>query len=85
MLTVFGAVAQLERDYSKERQAEGITSAKKEGKYKGRKPIEQPKQWDKYYKMYKDGAIKAKDMMNILKLKKTTFFKLIKQYEAKAQ
>lgn len=44
MLTVFGAVAQLERDYIKERQAEGIAAAKKEeGKYKGRKPIEYPK------------------------------------------
>lgn len=81
MLTIFGAVAQLERDYSAERRDEGIAIAKDQGKYKGRKPIEQPKQWDKYYKMYKDGSIKAKDMMKILELKKTTFFKLLKQYE----
>lgn len=85
MLTIFGAVAQLERDYLKERQAEGIEVAKAEGKYKGRKPIEYPKQWDKYYKMYKDGAIKAVDMMRILKLKKTTFYKLINQYEEKME
>lgn len=81
MLTIFGAVAQLERDYIKERQAEGIAIAKEEGKYKGRKPVEYPKQWDKYYKMYKEGTIKAVDMMKILELKKTTFYKLIKQYE----
>jgi DNA invertase Pin-like site-specific DNA recombinase len=79
MLTVFGAVAQLERDYIKERQAEGIEVAKEAGAYKGRKPIEYPKQWDKYYKMYKSGTIKAVDMMKILGLKKTTFFKLLKQ------
>ena len=83
MLTVFGAVAQLERDYIKERQMEGIEIAVAEGKFKGRKPIEYPKQWDKYYKMMKEGNIKAVDVMKILELKKTTFYKLIKQYENK--
>jgi len=81
MLTVFGAVAQLERDYIKERQAEGIAIAKEEGKYKGRKPIDYPRQWDKYYNMMKEGNIKAVDAMKILELKKTTFFKLVKKYE----
>lgn len=81
MLTIFGAVAQLERDYIKDRQAEGIAVAKEEGKYKGRKAIEYPKNWEKYYHMYKEGTIKAVDMMKILELKKTTFYKLIKQHE----
>lgn len=81
MLTIFGAVAQLERDYIKDRQMEGIAIAVQEGKYKGRKAIEYPKQWDKYYKMYKENTIKAVDMMKILELKKTTFYKLINQYE----
>ena len=40
MLTVFGAVAELEREYILQRQQEGIAIAKKQGKYKGRKPIE---------------------------------------------
>lgn len=83
MLTIFGAVAQLERDYIKDRQMEGIAIAKEEGKFKGRKPIEYPKQWDKYYNMYKQGTIKGVDMMKILELKKTTFYKLLKQYEDK--
>lgn len=83
MLTVFGAVAQLERDYIKERQMEGIEIAKKEGKFKGRKTIDYPKQWDKYYKMMKEGTIKGVDVMRILELKKTTFYKLVKQYENK--
>ncbi|MBI6875609.1 recombinase family protein [Clostridium aciditolerans] len=81
MLTIFGAVAQLERDYIKERQAEGIAVAKEEGKYKGRKTIEYPRQWDKYYKMWKSNSIKAVDAMKILNLKKTTFYKLVKQFE----
>lgn len=81
MLTIFGAVAQLEREYTKERQAEGIREAVKEGKYKGRKPIDYPKNWEKYYKQWKENVINATDMMKILDLKRTTFYKLVKQYE----
>lgn len=83
MLTIFGAVAQLERDYIKDRQMEGIAIAVEQGKYKGRKAIEFPKQWDKYYKMWNDGNIKAVDVMKILGLKKTTFYKLVNQLEGK--
>ena len=39
MLTVFGAVAELEREYILQRQREGIEIAKAQGKYTGRKPI----------------------------------------------
>jgi DNA invertase Pin-like site-specific DNA recombinase len=38
MLTVFGGVAQFEREMMLERQREGIAKAKAEGKYKGRAP-----------------------------------------------
>jgi len=81
MLTIFGAVAQLERDYLKDRQMEGIAIAVAAGKYKGRKPIEYPKLWERYYKMMQDGDISGVDVMKILDLKKTTFYKLINQYE----
>jgi len=84
MLTMFGAVAQLERDYIKDRQAEGIAIAKKEDKYKGRKPIDYPKEFDKYYKMWKSGDLTAKDTIKVLDLKKTTFYKLINQFEGVA-
>ena len=42
MLTIFGAVAELEREYILQRQREGIDIAKANGVYKGRKPIEPP-------------------------------------------
>ena len=38
ILTVFAAVAELEREYILQRQREGIAIAKKQGKYTGRKP-----------------------------------------------
>lgn len=39
MLHMLAAISEFERDLMKERQKEGIQKAKKEGKYKGRKPI----------------------------------------------
>lgn len=42
MLTIFGAVAELEREYILQRQREGIAIAKAQGAYKGRKPIQRP-------------------------------------------
>jgi len=81
MLTMFGAVAQLEREYIKDRQSEGIAIAMADGKYKGRKTIEYPKLWDKYYNMMHKGSISGVDVMKILELKKTTFYKLVKEYE----
>jgi len=83
MLTIFGAVAQLERDYTHDRQAEGIAVAVEQGKFKGRKAIDYPKQWRKYYKMMKANAMTGVEVMKLLDLKKTTFYKLIQQYESK--
>ena len=41
-LQIIGAVAQFERSLIRERQREGIAIAKKQGKYKGRKPVITP-------------------------------------------
>lgn len=43
MLTMFGAMAQFEREMMLERQREGIAKAKEAGKYKGRKPTARAK------------------------------------------
>jgi DNA invertase Pin-like site-specific DNA recombinase len=43
MLTVFGGIAEFERDIMLERQREGIAKAKAAGKYKGRKPTARAK------------------------------------------
>lgn len=82
MLTVFAAMAELEREQIKQRQAEGIAIAKAEGKYKGR----QAKQFDRYqfeqlYRDWKAGKITQKYMCDTLKMSKRTLYKYIKQYE----
>ena len=82
VLTIFGAVAQLERDYILQRQREGIAIAKQEGKYKGRKPIEIDQ--DKFkilYEKWKKEDITATEFMSQIDLKPTTFYRKVRQYE----
>lgn len=81
MLTVFGAVAQLERDYLKDRQKEGIEIAKAEGKYKGRKKIEIDNVFKKAYEQWKSKEITATKMMEITGLKRNTFYRRVAEYE----
>ena len=82
MLTVFAAVAQLEREYMLARQKEGIEVAKAEGKYKGRKPIEvNQEKFVDVYKRWKAGEITARVCMKELGLLPATFYRRIKVYE----
>lgn len=54
MLTVFGAVAELEREYILQRQSEGIVVAKAQGKYKGKK---YSNKFEEIYKKWKNKGI----------------------------
>ena len=84
MLTVFGAMAQLERDTILERQREGIEEAKKLGKYKGRKPIAVDEDlFAEQYRLWKNGETQPKYMMRVLGLKPATFYRRVKAYEEK--
>lgn len=78
MLTVFAAVAELERGYILDRQREGIAIAKARGKYTGRKPVEIDKQlWDSLYALWTDGKITAVEFMGRMNMKKSTFYRRI--------
>ena len=65
MLPVFGAVAELEREYILQRQREGIAIAKAQGKYTGRKPIERSN-FDAVEKLWRAGTISAAEAMRRL-------------------
>ena len=78
MLTVFGAVAELEREYILQRQREGIAIAKEQGKYKGRKPIDAP-EFEQVTAKWKSGAITATEAMRTLPMTKTTFYRKVRQ------
>ena len=77
MLTVFGAVAELEREYILQRQKEGIAIAKEQGMYKGRKPIER-KNFDEVVTLWKNGEITAVEAMKRLDMKSSTFYRKVK-------
>lgn len=78
MLTIFGAVAELEREYILQRQREGIAIAKEQGKYTGRKST-QPPDFDRVIAQWRRGEITAVEAMRTLKLSKTTFYRKIQQ------
>ena len=77
MLTVFGAVAELEREYILQRQKEGIAIAKENGVYKGRKPIERPDLVAVVH-LWQAGKITAVEAMRRLDLKPSTFYRKAK-------
>ena len=81
MLTMIGAINTFERENMLERQREGIAIAKDNGVYKGRKVIEYPSEWAEIYNKYKNRELTGTKAMEILELKRTTFYKLVKQYE----
>lgn len=77
MLTIFGAVAELEREYILQRQREGIDIAKERGKYKGRKPIVHP-DFDKVVSKWHAGDISAAEAMRRLDMKPSTFYRKVR-------
>ena len=80
MLTVFGALAELERESILERQREGIEIAKGEGKYKGRKPVEfDEERFKTLCTRWRAGEITATAAMKELGLKPNTFYRRVKE------
>ena len=84
MLTVFGAVAELEREYILQRQREGIAIAKEQGKYKGRKPVAVP-EFEQVTAKWRSGAITAAEAMRMLHMSKTTFYRRVNSGMTKRQ
>ncbi len=86
VLTVFAALAELEREQIRQRQAEGIAIAKQQGKYQGRQPIQYDRhQFVQLYREWKNGDITQKYMMRKLGMSQPTLYRRIKEYEAKQE
>ena len=89
MMTVFAALAELERSTILVRQAEGIAIAKEEGKYKGRQPIKiDQDKFAEQYRLWKEGMILPRSACKKLGISYSTFKRRVKEYEensAKAQ
>lgn len=80
MLTVFGAMAELERESILERQREGIALAKAEHKYKGRKPVEvNESAFRAVCTRWRNKEITARQAMNEVGLKPNTFYRRVNE------
>lgn len=80
MLTIFGAMAELERDSILQRQREGIEIAKSEGKYKGRQPIQIDESLFKStVAEWRQGKITARKAMEAVGLKPNTFYRRVNE------
>lgn len=88
VLQVLSFVAERERDNTKTRQAEGIALAKKEGKHLGRPQLnldtiskDQRETLEKNFSRWKNKEITGVQFMDMLDLKKNSFYKIVKEYE----
>ena len=82
VLQILSYVAETERLNIRQRQAEGIKIAKENGKHLGRPKAKFPSDFNNVYQSWKDGKLTAKIAMEQLNLKRTTFYKLVNEYES---
>lgn len=95
LIEVLASVAENERKNIKQRQSEGNAAmpemidingkkkkySKKTGKPTGRPTATYPENWKEIYTQWKSGEITAVKAMELLNLKKNTFYNLVKRYE----
>lgn len=85
MLTILGAVAEMERETIQLNVKQGIEKAKlfgtKSGKPIGRPERTLPKDFKKYYPKYKNGEITGVEFAKLVQISRATLYRNIKEYE----
>jgi DNA invertase Pin-like site-specific DNA recombinase len=86
LLTILGAVAEMEREITVERVREGLEKAKlygtKSGNPIGRPGIQLPKEFTKYYKRWSEKELTAVEFSKLLKVSRATLYRYIKYYNS---
>lgn len=85
LIEVLASIAEQERLTIRQRQAEGIAVAKENGKHLGRPSAQYPDEWESVYALWKCRELTAVAAMQKLQLKRSTLYKLTRQYEEKSQ
>ena len=92
VLQILSYVAQKELENTRRRQKQGMDvmpvingkkTSLKTGRSTGRPNAEFPEDWKEYYDKWRLGEMTAIKCMEILNLKRSTFYKLVKVYESK--
>lgn len=81
VLQILSYTAEKERKNIHARQEQGIKAAQERNVKFGRPAAQFPDGWEQTYTAWKDSQITATAAMDSLNLKRTTFYKLVKQYE----
>ena len=80
MLTVFAALAELERETILQRQREGIALAKEQGKYRGRRPIPfNEERFRAECQKWRSGEQTAVETMKRLDMKRNRLYRIVKE------
>ena len=75
VLQILAYVAQTEREFIRQRQAEGIAAAKARGQRFGPPPKQRPKDFGEYVKRWKNGTLSAREASRQLSITHTTFLR----------
>ncbi len=78
VLQLLSYVAETERSFIRQRQAEGIQAAKERGVHFGRQPKKKPPEYEYLKNMWKDGKISARSAAKQLRIDHHTFLKWMK-------
>lgn len=81
LIEIYGMMAEQEFQMIHQRQAEGIAAARAQGRHLGRPKAEFPSDWARVYEIWKGGGISAVQAMKELRMKKPTFYRLVKRWE----
>lgn len=79
VLQIFAYVAQTEREFIRQRQAEGIAAAKEKGIKLGRPPMQMPEEFEEVCRMYETGEITTRRAAEILGISHATFYRKYKK------
>lgn len=81
-LSLLSYVAEQERKKNRQRQAEGIEVARKEGVKFGRPKQQIDSNFIRVYDQWRSGAITATAAMKLTNMKSNTFYRRVKEYES---
>lgn len=80
VLQILAYVAETERTFIKQRQAEGIAAAKARGVKFGCEKIEEPEGFEKYFELWKNGEISSRVAAQMLNMSHSTFYRRCKEH-----
>ena len=84
VLQVLSLIAHKERDNIRQKQAEGIKSAKSRGVKFGRPEKELPENFTELLKKWEQGEIQTAELLEICEIGRTTLYAKLKEYKAKS-